>query len=63
MSKKLTIDLLEKERIRLLGIIQEHELKLKEVDDTLAELVGTSHLDKVYDDESPDSIKGTEDGI
>lgn len=63
MSKKLTINLLNQERERLLAIIQENEFKLQEVDNTIAELEGNTSLDRIYDDEAPDAIKGTEDGI
>lgn len=63
MNEKLTINLLNQERERLLTIIQQHEAELQEVDNTIAELEGNTGLKRIYDDEAPDSIKGTEDGI
>lgn len=63
MNKRLTINLLNQERERLLTIIREHEFQLQEVDKTIADLEGNTNLDRIYDDQAPDSIKGTEDGI
>lgn len=62
MSNK-ALEMLEKRRDEILSIIQPLEHELDDIGNAIAKINGKSTLDKVYDDETADHIRGTEDGI
>jgi hypothetical protein len=62
MSNK-ALQMLEKRRDEILSIIQPLEFELEDIDKAIAQIKGEKFYDKVYDDESADHIRGTEDGI
>jgi hypothetical protein len=62
MSNK-ALQLLNKRRDEVIKETQILERELIEIDNAIAKIEGRSIMDMIYDDENPDYIKGTEDGI
>jgi prefoldin subunit 5 len=62
MSSK-ALQMLQKRREEILAIIQPLEHELVDIDNAIAKIDGKTTLDQVYDDETHDYIRNTEDGI
>lgn len=61
--KDKALQMLQDRRHAILATIRPLELELVDIDNAIAKIEGKTTLDPLYDDEAPDSIKGTEDGI
>lgn len=57
------LQMLQKRRDEILAIIQPLEHELVDIDNAIVKIDGKTTLDQVYDDQNPDYIKNTEDGI
>jgi hypothetical protein len=62
---KQTLGTLWKRQEELRKLIDAYQLELNEIESKIGHITGESYTTykKVYDDQVPDSIKGTEDGI
>ena len=62
MSKNQSVvSALLKRKTELISEISKLEDEVRELNDEISKQLGDKTLDKVYDDETPDHIKGTED--